>query len=85
MKHNIKKSIRSTTAQNLQEKFDDGEDVLDYFDVSRAKILYPKGKRVQLVLPEWLLKALDHEANRLGIDRQDLVKVWISERLGKAA
>ena len=64
MKHNIKKSIRSTTAQNLQEKFDDGEDVLDYFDVSRAKILYPKGKRVQLVLPEWLLKALDHEANR---------------------
>ena len=85
MKHNIKKSIRSTTAQNLQEKFDGGEDVLDYFDVSRAKILYPKGKRVQLVLPEWLLKALDHEANRLGIDRQDLVKVWISERLGKAA
>ena len=35
----------ATTAKNLEEKFDRGEDVLDYFDVRKARIIDPQSKR----------------------------------------
>jgi hypothetical protein len=31
--------------------------------------------------PEWMLSRLDMEADRLGIPRQSLIKIWIGERL----
>ena len=39
------KSQDKTTAENLEEKFDRGEDVLDYFDVRRAQVIDPKRKQ----------------------------------------
>jgi hypothetical protein len=33
-----------TTAKNLEGKFDRGEDVLDYFDVSKARVIRPQSK-----------------------------------------
>jgi len=34
-----------TTAKNLEEKFDRGDDVLDYFDVKKARVVNPKSER----------------------------------------
>lgn len=34
----------ATTAKNLEEKFDRGGDVLDYFDVRKARVIDPKSK-----------------------------------------
>ena len=34
----------ATTAKNLEEKFDRGEDVLDYFDVRKARVIDPQAK-----------------------------------------
>lgn len=36
---------KKTTAANLEEKFDRGEDVLDYFDVGKARVIDPKSKQ----------------------------------------
>lgn len=36
--------IQPTTAKNLEEKFDRGEDVLDYFDVRKARTITPQSK-----------------------------------------
>jgi hypothetical protein len=33
-----------TTAKNLEDKFDRGENVLDYFDVSKARVVDPQSK-----------------------------------------
>ena len=33
-----------TTAENLEEKFDRGEDVLDYFEVAKARVISPRSK-----------------------------------------
>jgi hypothetical protein len=33
-----------TTAQNLEERFDRGENVLDYFDLSKARVVHPQSK-----------------------------------------
>ena len=34
----------ATTAKNLEEKFDRGEDVLDYFDVRKVEVIDPQSK-----------------------------------------
>ena len=62
-----------TTAENLEEKFDAGEDVLDYFTV--------EVHRINLDLPAWALKELDREATRRGIARQALIKNWLIDRI----
>jgi hypothetical protein len=36
---------KRTTAENLEEKFDQGEDVLDYFDRSKGRVIRPESKR----------------------------------------
>ena len=35
--------------------------------------------------PEWMLESLDLEASRLGIPRQAIIKLWLSERLKSAS
>jgi hypothetical protein len=35
---------KSTTAENLEEKFDRDEDVLDYFEVRKARVVDPQSK-----------------------------------------
>jgi hypothetical protein len=31
--------------------------------------------------PNWMVHSLDREAKKLGVTRQSIIKVWISERL----
>jgi len=38
-------------------------------------------KRVKVDFPVWMVKEMDEKARRLGISRQALVKVWISDCL----
>jgi hypothetical protein len=66
----------------FEKKFDDGEDVSDIIDWSSAKRLNTEIKRVNVDFPTWVVEGLDRQANRLGITRQALIKVWIAERLG---
>ena len=39
-----KSQADQTTAKNLEDKFDRGEDVLDYFDVRRVRVVDPQSK-----------------------------------------
>jgi hypothetical protein len=39
-----KSQDKETTAENLEEKFDRGEEVLDYFDVRKARVINPNSK-----------------------------------------
>jgi hypothetical protein len=39
-----KSQAEATTAKNLEHKFDSGEDVLDYFDVRKARVINPQSK-----------------------------------------
>ncbi|MCI1211420.1 MAG: BrnA antitoxin family protein [Bifidobacterium tibiigranuli] len=43
---------------------------------------YPSALSVPLSvqLPEWLIEVLDREARRMGISRQTVMKVWLTER-----
>jgi hypothetical protein len=44
-----------------------------------------KPKRVNVDFPAPAVEALDREARRPGVTRQALVKLWIAERLERAA
>jgi len=35
--------------------------------------------------PSWMVESLDREADRLGVTRQSLIKIWIAERLEQLA
>ncbi len=70
-------------AKDLDKKFDAGEDISKYLDLSRARRVNETPKRVNVDFPEWMIHSLDKEASRLGVTRQSIIKVWISERLGK--
>ena len=39
-----KSQTNATTAKNLEDKFGRGEDVLDYFDVRKARVINPQAK-----------------------------------------
>ena len=62
-----------------------GEDVSGAVDWDQARRPNLAARRVNVDFPSWVVEALDREARRLGVTRQSLVKLWIAERLGRAA
>ncbi len=69
-------------ASELDKIFDEGkEDILDYMDLSKARKVNLEPKRVNVDFPQWVVNGLDREAQRLGVTRQSLIKMWIAEKL----
>ena len=69
-------------AKDLDKLFDSGGNISKYLDLARAKRTNEEPKRVNVDFPAWMVHSLDKEADRLGVTRQSIIKVWISERLG---
>jgi hypothetical protein len=72
-------------AREFEDKFDKGEDISQYMDVSQARRPKQEQKRVNVDFPLWMINLLDKEASRLGVPRQSIIKLWIAERLEKAS
>ena len=70
-------------AKDLDEKFDAGEDITEFLDLSAATRPGQEQKRVNVDFPVWMIHRLDREARRLGVPRQSIIKIWIAERLEK--
>ena len=68
-------------AKDLDEKFDSGEDITEFLDISNAKRPGQDQKRVNADFPVWMIHSLDKEAKRLGVPRQSIIKIWIAEKL----
>ncbi len=68
-------------AKSLDKKFDEGKDITKNLDISKARRPLQKLKRVNVDFPTWMINSLDKEASRLGVTRQSIIKVWLSERL----
>ncbi|HDH97525.1 MAG TPA: CopG family transcriptional regulator [Deltaproteobacteria bacterium] len=71
-------------ARELEKKFDAGEDITKYLNLSNARRPEQELKRVNVDFPVWMIHALDREAKRLGVPRQSLIKVLIAQHLEKA-
>ena len=75
MKRKKSTTKSKTTAKNLEERFDSGESVLDYFEYDIQT------KRINVDIPNWAIEALDQEASRRGVTRQSLIKRWIIDKI----
>jgi hypothetical protein len=71
----------NTKATEFDQKFDDGENIIEYLDLSKARRPAEEQKRINMEMPIWMLSALDREAKRLGVSRQSIIKLWLAERL----
>ena len=71
-------------ANELEKRFDNGEDISKYLDINKARRPEQEQKRVNVDFPVWMIQLLDKEARRLGVPRQSIIKVWLAERLEKA-
>jgi len=66
----------------FDKKFDDdNEDIISDLDLSTLKRPNQKQKRVNVDFPVWIINSLDKEANRIGVTRQSIIKLWLAERL----
>jgi len=72
-------------AGEFDKRFDQGQDVTDVLDVAAARRPLQNMRRVNVDFPSWMVEALDREADRLGVTRQSLIKIWIAERLEQLA
>ncbi|MCP4295745.1 MAG: CopG family transcriptional regulator [Proteobacteria bacterium] len=68
-------------AKDLDEIFDNGEDITSYLDLSTKIRPGLKQRRVNVDFPDWMINSLDKEARKIGVTRQSIIKIWISERI----
>ncbi len=76
-----KMKSQSTTASKFDKQFDNGEDITEFLDLK--SIIKPgnEPKRVSVDFPVWMVHELDKVSKRLGVTRQSVIKVFISEKL----
>ncbi len=68
-------------AKQFDNQFDDGLGIAGSLDLSRARRVKQMQKRVNVDFPTWMIELLDKEANRMGVTRQSIIKVWLAEKL----
>jgi hypothetical protein len=72
-------------ANDFDNKFENGEDLIPYLDLATTHRVNQEQRRVNVDFPSWMIDLLDKEAQRLGVTRQSIIKVWLAERLQKKA
>jgi hypothetical protein len=73
---------KKMTAEEMERLFDEGDmEYLEYFDLDNAHRPGLEQQKINVLLPNWMVNLLDHEAERLGVTRQAVIKVWLDEKL----
>ena len=80
----MRKKKLAKSANEFDQRFNEGEDVHDLIDISKANIIR-HGKRVRITLDiaEGLVSEIDRIRNEIGVDRAALIKIWLHERVQK--
>ena len=75
------KKTSTITAKEFDQRFDRGDDISAFIDKSTIKRPGVEARRVNVDFPEWIIRNLDIESKMIGVSRQSLIKLWVSERL----
>ena len=77
---NTTKFAKST--EEFDRRFDEGEDIHDLVDMTKAKIVRNGRKvRITLDIAEELVREIDQIRQSIGVDRAALIKIWLHERV----
>ncbi len=69
------------SATKFDRAFERGEGFAA-LDLESATVRAPT-QRVNIDIPKHLLHRIDNEANRIGVPRTSVIKLWISEKLSE--
>ncbi|MCK5105169.1 MAG: CopG family transcriptional regulator [Cyclobacteriaceae bacterium] len=69
------------TSSEFEEKFEEGEDITTFLDVEKASRPGLEQRRVSVDFPAWMVTELDRVSKRLGVTRQSVIKIFISDKL----
>ena len=75
------KNLSTMTAQEFEKRFDEGEDITPYIDKATIRRPGLEVRRVNVDFPEWIIDKLDLQSKLIGVSRQSLIKLWVSERI----
>jgi len=76
-----KKKVAKST-EEFDRRFDEGEDIHDLIDMSKARIIrHGKKVRITLDVAEELVNEIDRIRESIGVDRGALIKIWLHERV----
>jgi len=64
-------------AKGVGKRFEAGENITNVLDLARAQRTNQVQRRVNGAFPSWMIRCLDKEADRLGVTRPSIIKVWI--------
>lgn len=67
------------TDEMIEDGADLSEHIQNLHSVPAGIDLTPQ--KVNIDFPAWVVAALDHEASRIGVPRQSMVKMWVVDRL----
>jgi len=68
-------------ATDLDKKFDAGDDITKHLDLSKARRPLQEQRRVNIVLPVWMIAGLNRETEQLSVSRQSLIKMLITRHI----
>lgn len=71
--------------EEFDEMFDNGEDIDHLIDWSRMRRPNLESRRVNVDFPNWMVRRLDAHAQKRGVTRQALIKMWLADRLEETA
>ncbi len=76
-----KKKLAKNKAE-FDRRFDNGEDIHDLIDMSKA-IVIRHGRKVRITLDvaESLVNEIDRIREKIGVDRGALIKIWLYEKV----
>ena len=75
------------STKDLEAAFDAGDDITGHMDMTTARRPNQQraARRISMDVPEELVLGLDRAAERMGVNRQAVIKVWLTERLDQEA
>ena len=76
---------QSIKAKIFDKKFDKGEDISKYLDLSKANRPGLRNEKINISFPSWMMKSVDKEAKKLGVTREFVIKQWISDKIKQVA
>ncbi len=70
------------STEEFDRRFDEGEDIHDLIDITKATIIrHGKKVRITLDIAEELVQEIDEIRQSIGVDRAALIKIWLHERV----
>lgn len=66
-------------AEDFDRKFDNGEDITEYLDLSKAK--RHRQQSISIILPDWMIQQLQKQAQQENLSTDIVIENYLAQHL----